>query len=126
MEELQEPATTENSVLSQDERNWGMFCHLAVFAGCFIPLGNVIGPLVIWLMKKDEYAYVDYHGKSALNFQLTMMIATAICWLLAFILIGLVLLIPLLLYTFIVTIIAIVKANQGEYYQYPYSIRFIK
>ena len=59
-----------SSGLSKDEKNLGMLCHLI---GIIFP---VIGPLVIWLIKKDEMAFVDYNGKEALNFQITI----AICW----------------------------------------------
>src|SRR5690242_11127927 len=81
--------------LSSDERNWAMFCHLAGLAG-FLPvipfLGNVIGPLVLWLVKREQYPFVDDQGKEALNFQITMLIATILAMLLIPVLVGIVLL----------------------------------
>ena len=112
--------------LSQDEKNWAMFCHIGVFVGFIIPFGNLIAPLVLWLMKKDEMPFVDYHGKEVVNFQLTMLIAVAVSWLLIFIVIGFLLLAVVGVFVLIVTVIGIVKTSQGAYYRYPLSIRFIK
>jgi uncharacterized protein len=112
--------------LASDERDWGMFCHLAVFAGFLIPLGNVIGPLVIWLMKKDKYPFVDFHGKEVLNFQLTVLVALLVSWVLVLLLIGFLLLPAVAIAAIVLTIIGIIKAGNGEYYRYPYSIKFIK
>jgi uncharacterized Tic20 family protein len=115
-----------HSNLTPEERDWGMFCHLAVFAGFLIPLGNVIGPLVVWLMKKDRYPFVDFHGKEVLNFQLTLLVALLVSWVLVFVLIGFVLLPALAIAAVVLTIIGIIKAANGEYYRYPYSFKFIK
>ena len=60
--------------LTNDERTWGMLCHLAALASYIIPLGNIIGPLVVWLVKRNEYAYADWHGKESVNFQLSLML----------------------------------------------------
>jgi len=79
----------------QEERNWGMFCHLAALAGFIIPLGNVIGPLVIWLMKKDESQFVDDQGKESVNFQISFIIYALVAALLVIVVIGIVLLIVL-------------------------------
>jgi uncharacterized protein len=116
----------KNAGLTPEERDWGMFCHLAVFAGFLIPLGNVIGPLVIWLMKKDKYPFVDFHGKEVLNFQLTVLVALLISWVLVLLLIGFLLLPAVAIAAIVLTIIGIIKAGNGEYYRYPYSIKFIK
>lgn len=118
--------TPQINELSKDEKNWGMFCHLASFAGVIIPFGNIIGPLVIWLMKKDEYSFVDDQGKEALNFQITVAIAFIICFLLSFVIIGIFLMFVVGIFALVVTIIAIVKSSQGEYYRYPLSIRLVK
>jgi len=112
--------------VSKDERTWGMLCHLAAFSGFVIPLGNVLGPLVIWLIKKDEMPFVNDQGKESLNFQLTMMIALIISAILVVVLIGFALLAILAVFQIIVLIIATIKANEGVRYRYPYAIRFIK
>lgn len=97
----------------------GMLVHLlALFTG-------FIGPLVLWLIKKDESAYIDYHGKEALNFQITMFIAFLVAFVLVFVLIGFLLLPLLFLGNIIFPILAAVAANRGEYYRYPISLRII-
>jgi hypothetical protein len=61
--------------LSKDDRLWATFCHVAVFSSCFIgPIGAIIGPLVVWLIKRDQSPYIDENGKKALNFQISMLI----------------------------------------------------
>lgn len=112
--------------ISQDEKNWAMFCHIGVFAGFIIPFGNLIAPMVLWLMKKDEMPFVNFHGKEVINFQLTILIAVVVSWLLIFIVIGFLLLAVIGVFVVIVTIMGIVKTSQGEYYHYPLAIRFIK
>ena len=106
---------------------WAMFCHLSalsIYAG--IPLGNIIAPLIIWLIRRDEFPFVDEQGKEAVNFQILMTIYGIIAGLLCFIMIGFVLLPALLVANIILLIIATVKTNKGEGYRYPWTIRFIK
>lgn len=110
----------------KDERLWAMLCHFSIFVGHFIPFGNIIAPLVIWLLKKNESAFVDHHGKESLNFQLTMLLYIIISIILAFVLIGFVLAIALWVFSLIIVIIAGIKANDGVWYRYPLTIRFIK
>ena len=110
----------------KEERMWGMFCHLIAFSGYLIPFGSVLGPLVIWLIKKDEMPFVDDQGKESLNFQLTMLIAMIISIILMFVFIGFLLIGVLIIYQIVVIIIASIKANDGVKYRYPYTIRFIK
>ena len=111
---------------SSDERMWGMLCHLSTFAGYLIPFGNILGPLVIWLIKKDEYAFVEDQGKEALNFQISIMIYSLVSGILVLAIIGLPLLIAVIIFDVVMTVIAAIKANGGEYYRYPLTIRFVK
>ena len=120
------PQPEPSQVDSRDQNMWAMLCHLSTLAGFIIPLGNVIGPLVIWMIKKDVYPLVDDQGKEALNFQISMTIYYVISGILILILIGIPLLIGLALFSLVVTIIAMVKASDGVAYRYPLSIRFIK
>ena len=110
----------------KDERTWGMLCHLLAFSGYLIPFGSVLGPLVIWMLKKDEMPFVDDQGKESLNFQLTMLIAVIVSAILCFVLIGFLLLGVLIIFQIVVIIMAAIKANDGVKYRYPYTIRFIK
>ncbi len=117
----------ETPPLSKDETMWGMFCHLsglALLTG--IPFANVIGPLVVWLIKKDEMPFVDDQGKEALNFQISVAIYVIVSFVLIFALIGVVLLPAVAIFALVMTIIASLKANQGEAYRYPLCIRFLK
>lgn len=108
-------------------RMWGMFCHLAAFAGFVIPyVGNIVGPLVIWLVKKEESPFVDDQGKESLNFQISMTIYGVVAFLLCFVFIGIPILVALGIYWLIIVIVACVKANNGEKFRYPLCIRFIQ
>ena len=112
--------------ISQDQRQFAMFTHLSALVGIIIPFGNIIGPLVMWQIKKNEMPFVDDQGKEAVNFQITVTIAMLICFVLIFVVIG-VLLMPLVgLAALIFTIIAGIKANEGVTYRYPATIRLIK
>ncbi|RMF56481.1 MAG: DUF4870 domain-containing protein [Calditrichaeota bacterium] len=121
----QERKESGSDLSSSDERTWGMLCHLAAFAGYFIPLGNIFGPLLVWMMKKEQSGFVDVHGKESLNFQISMTIYVIVASILTIILIGLPVLIGLLVFDLVVVIIASVKARDGEFYRYPLCIRFI-
>ena len=95
----------------------GMLSHLIALAGFLIPFGSIIGPLVIWLTQKDKSAYLDYHGKESLNFQITIGIAVVCCLVLSLILIGIPMLFAVGIYGLVMTIIAGIKANEGVRYQ---------
>lgn len=111
---------------SADDKQWGMFAHLSALSGVVIPFGNIIGPLVVWQIKKDTLHFAADQGKEALNFNITVLIAAFIGFLLTFILIGLVLL-PLIGIAWLVfTILAGIKANEGVAYRYPFALRLIK
>ncbi len=116
-----------NPQAAKDEQNWAMICHLSALAGFIIPFGNVIGPLVVWQMKKDTMPLVDQHGKEALNFQITVAIAAIISMVLMLVIIGIFLLMVVALGGLVMTIIAGVKVANGELnYKYPFALRLIK
>jgi len=108
------------------ERNWGMFCHLAALAGYIIPFGNIIGPLIIWLIKRDESEFVADQGKESLNFQISITIYAIIAGLLILLLVGIFLLIAVGVFSLVMIIIATVKASNGEKYRYPLTLRLIQ
>jgi uncharacterized Tic20 family protein len=115
-------------------RTWNMLCHLSALAGFIgVPLGNILGPLIVWQIKKNEFPSVDVHGKAALNFQISVLLAllatATMMFVGIFFCIGWLLLPVVVLIAFaglIFPIIAGVKANNGEDYKYPYSIEFVK
>jgi len=113
---------TEN----QEERTMGMLCHLLALAGYVIPFGNIIGPLILWLVKKDQFPFVNDQGKEALNFQISITIYAIVSAILAMVVIGIPLLIAVGIFGLVEIVLASVKANQGIPYRYPLTIRFIK
>ncbi len=110
---------------SPREDNWAMGCHLSALAGLVIPFGNILGPLVVWLVKREEMKRVAEAGKEALNFQISMTIYLLVASLLCFVLVGFVLLPVLALADLVLTIVAGVKAGQGEDYRYPFTFRLV-
>lgn len=104
-----------------------MFCHLAAFAGLVIPgVGQILGPLVIWLIKKDTMTFVNQEGKESLNFQISATIYGAVSCLAIFVCIGWFLLAAVIVFDIIVVIMASIDASNGKGYRYPLCIRFIK
>jgi uncharacterized protein len=124
-------------VPSQDERTWGMFAHLAALVGgllssWLVGLGVFIGPRVVWLVKKDTMPFVNDQGKEALNFNITVAIGVLILIAITVFTLGIGLLltvplgIALGIFWLVFTIIAAIKANEGEAYRYPFALRLIK
>jgi uncharacterized Tic20 family protein len=113
--------------LSKEARQWAMFCHLAALVAYIgIPFGHIIGPLVIWLIKKDSFEYVKSQGREALNFQISMSIYGLIGALTICIGIGVFVLIGIGIVDLVFIIIAAIAANEGKDYKYPLSIRLVK
>jgi hypothetical protein len=111
----------------KDARTWGTICHLAALAAFIgIPFGNILGPLVIWLIKRNDYPFVDQQGKSALNFQISVTIYAILPFILVFVIIGIPLLIAIGVADLILVILAAVKAGDGQTFKYPLTIKFIK
>ncbi len=115
-----QPVNTETAEISKDAMNMAMLGHLlAIFTG-------FLGPLIIWLIKKDDAPFVERHGREALNFQLTILIAMFVSGLLAVFCIGFIFMMVIWIVDIIFCIIAAVKASKGEEYSYPMTIRFVK
>ena len=111
---------------SYEVRQGAMLCHLAAFLGFVFPFGSVVGPLILWQMKKEVDPFIDDQGKEALNFQITVAIAWIACIVLAFAVIGFFLMVALAIATVVLTIIGSIKANKGIVYHYPLTWRLIK
>jgi uncharacterized protein len=114
-----------NVPVTQDERTWGMIAHLSAFIGLVFPLGNIIAPLVIWLVKRDQSTFIAEHAREALNFNITVGLAAVVCWILMLVLIGAVLFVGLAIFWLVMTIIAAIKANEGSTYRYPFTLRLV-
>ncbi|HSX63196.1 MAG TPA: DUF4870 domain-containing protein [Pseudoxanthomonas sp.] len=117
-----------------EEKQWAMFAHLSALTALFTGgLGGVVGPLIIWLIKKDTLPFVNDQGKEALNFNITVLIAIVILSI-----VGTILLVVLIGFLFfllagvvavawlVLTIIGTIKASNGEAYRYPLTLRLIK
>ena len=113
---------------AREERLWAMLCHVSGLAGYLgiVPFASIIGPLIVWLLKKDTSTFVDEHGKEALNFQITMSIAYAIIFMLCFVLVGFFLLPLWGLWLIVLVVIGAIKASNGEPFRYPLTIRLVR
>ena len=125
------PAEQQNIQPAEQSRNknenvWAAVCHISTFAGYYFPFANIIAPLVIWLVKKDECPFVRDQGKEAVNFQISITLYCIVCIPLVFICVGILLLIAIGIFDFICTIIATINASDGVKYRYPLCIRFIQ
>ena len=106
-------------VPSNDEKNIVTITHLGGILFSFIP------SLVVWLLKKDDSEYIAAQAKEALNFQVTLLLAQFIAYILIFILVGFLLLGLIWLFNIVFCIIAAVKSSKGERYRYPLTLRLI-
>ncbi|MGS1078488.1 DUF4870 domain-containing protein [Pseudoxanthomonas beigongshangi] len=132
------PPPPASGAPSAEERQWALFAHLSALVGGIVTsgwagsLGCFIGPLIIWLVKKDTMPFVDDQGKEALNFNITVGIIFLVLFLLTIVTLGIGALITLPLMVIVglawlvFTIIAAIKANNGEAYRYPLTLRLIK
>ena len=111
---------------SKDERTWAMRCHFSTYIGFIFPFGNIIVPLIIWLSKREDLPLVEDQGREVLNFQISMTIYFIISGILCIILIGIPIVIGLIIFDFIITIVAAISANDGKYYRYPINLKLIK
>ncbi|MEH6416015.1 DUF4870 domain-containing protein [Pseudomonas sp. CGJS7] len=112
--------------ISQDEKTWGMLAHLSTLVGLLIPLGSVLGPLVVWLIKKDTMPFAADQGKEALNFNITVLLAMIVSVVLSIVLIGFLLMAVVGIGWLVLTIMAALAANKGEEYRYPWTLRLVK
>ena len=109
-----------------EERTWAMAAHLSAFVGHFIPFGHIIGPLVVWLVKRDSSDFVADQAKEALNAQISVTIYAAIAAVLILIVIGLPMLFLIWLIDIILIVVAAVNANDGRRYRYPLILRLVR
>jgi uncharacterized Tic20 family protein len=117
---MEPPSLPADPVPTQDEKNLGLIMHVLSLVGF-----SLIGPLIVWLVKKDESAFINAQGRELLNFQLSFLIYVIACIPLCFLLIGIPLLIIVGLASFILTIIGLVKATEGKIYRFPATIKML-
>lgn len=111
--------STEITVPSNDDKNIVTITHLGGILFSFIP------SLIVWLLKKDDSEYIAAQAKEALNFQITLLLAQFVAYVLIFILVGFLLLGLIWIFNIVFCIIAAISSNKGEYYRYPFTLRLI-
>jgi uncharacterized protein len=117
----------ETSTSSRDVRTWNVLCHATALAGFFVPwAGHILGPLIVWLAKRNDSPEIDEYGKESLNFQISMLIYNVIAGVLCLVLIGFVILFILHILNLVLVIVASIQASEGKFYRYPMTIRLIK
>ena len=117
----------ETSTTSSNVRTWTVLCHASALAGFFVPwAGHILGPLIVWLVKRGDSAEIDEHGRESLNFQISMLIYNLIAGILCLVLIGFVILGILHILNLVLVIVASIQASEGKLYRYPITIRLIK
>jgi uncharacterized Tic20 family protein len=122
-----DPQTPPTPSTSSDVRTWCVLCHAAALLGLFFHfLGHILGPLVVWLIKRGDSPEIDAHGKESLNFQISMLIYDVIAFILFIVFIGIPILIALWILNTVLVIIASIRASEGKFYRYPFTIRLIK
>ena len=132
------PSEPFSGDIPAEERTWAMMAHLSALLGGLLTAsfgrgwGCFVGPLVIWLVKKDTMPFVNDQAKEALNFNITVALATLVLLILSIITFGIGLIIASPLWVIIgiawlvLTIVAAMKANEGVSYRYPFALRLIK
>jgi len=127
---------THDALTNEQERTWGMLCHLAAFAEFIAaPVGNILGPLIIWLIFRNRSPFVDDQGRASLNFQISFLIYGAVLGAVTFVIavatlgLGLLALLPVALLYYVTRIVLVIQASvaayHGERYRYPLTIRFL-
>ena len=120
------PPPAPTSITSSEVRTWSVLCHASALLGLFFHFfGHLLGPLIVWLIKRDLSPAVDANGKESLNFQISMLIYDIVAGILCIVLIGIPILIALWILNTVFVIIASVKTSEGKFYRYPFTIRFL-
>jgi uncharacterized Tic20 family protein len=126
---IREDKPTRGGSDEKDARQMAMLAHLSGILASLISgtLAGFAGPLIIWIIKKDESPFVADQAKEALNFQLTLLIMVVVCWAIAIGTCGILFFLPLIPFVLqlVFGVIGGMKANEGEYYRYPINIRFV-
>lgn len=121
------PPATPGTVPTENERTWGMLAHLSALAGLVVPLvGIVLGPLLVWLARRDDSEFVASHVKEALNFNISVLLGALACMLLMLVFVGFLLGTALFIAWLVMMLIAAIRASEGHSYRYPFSLRLVK
>ncbi len=113
------------SGLPSEVRNWALAAHLSAFLGAWVALA-FLGPLVVWLVKRDEHPFIEKHAKEALNFNLSVLLYAIVGVMLVFVVIGILLLAAIGIAWLVLTVVAAMRASNGAPYRYPLTIRLVR
>ena len=125
MEDTPQPPQQAPASVSEINQ-WAMFVHLSLYCGFIIPLAGLIVPIVLWQMKKDIWPLIDQHGKNVVNWIISVVIYSIVCFILTFVVIGAFGFIALAIVALIFPLIGGLKANNGELWSYPLSLKILK
>jgi uncharacterized Tic20 family protein len=118
---------TAPTVSSTNVRTWNILCHASALLGVFLHFpGHLLGPLIVWLAKRDDSPEIDAHGKESVNFQISMLIYNGIAVVFCLVLVGFAFLAVLWVLNAVFVIVASIHASDGKFYRYPMTIRFIQ
>jgi len=109
-----------------EQRQWGLFLHLSQFAAFIVPILGLVAPIILWQIKKDEIPALDAHGKMVTNWIISSFIYSIISIVLMFVLVGFFTFLALLVMSVVFPIVGAIKANNGELWEYPLTIKFLK
>jgi uncharacterized Tic20 family protein len=127
METSSTPPLPANASAVANARTWSALCHASALLGVALHFpGHLLGPLIVWLLKRGESPEIDAHGKEAVNFQISMLIYNVIAAVFCIVLIGFAFLAILWVLNAVFVIIAAIHASDGKFYRYPMTIRFIQ
>jgi uncharacterized protein len=120
------PPPARTSATSSEIRTWSVLCHASALLGLFFHFfGHLLGPLLVWLIKRGDAPEIDANGKESLNFQISMLIYDIIAGILCLVVIGIPILIALWILNTVFVVIASVRTSEGQFYRYPFTIRFL-
>lgn len=123
---IQNQYPNQMSLHTPEQRQMGMFVHLSQLAGLVVPVAGLVVPIVLWQTQKDKMPELDPHGKMVVNWMLSALIYAVVSIPLMLVLVGFLTLIAVALMSIVFPIIGGIKANNGELWEYPLTIKFLK
>lgn len=115
-----------SALQTPDQRQMGMFLHLSQLASLIVPVAGIVLPIVLWQTQKDKIPALDAHGKMVTNWMISCFIYAAVSVILMFVLVGFLTILAVAVMGIVFPIIGAVKANNGELWEYPLTIKFLK